>query len=87
MTENPYRLAREVENDALARMTPPSPKELGWDEGHAAGEAAERERIVKMLREDKSGARGIGMDKEIARVVLCEAADLIERTAKNPEHE
>lgn len=34
---NPYRQAREVENDALARMTEPSPKEIGWDEGYAAG--------------------------------------------------
>ena len=34
---NPYRQAREVENDALSRMTEPSPKEIGWDEGYAAG--------------------------------------------------
>lgn len=38
--ENPYRQAREVENDALARMTGPSPKEVGWAEGFAAGRAA-----------------------------------------------
>ena len=36
IVKNPYRQAREVENDALARMTGPSPREEGWDTGFAA---------------------------------------------------
>jgi hypothetical protein len=47
--ENPYRQAREVENDALARMTGPSPKEVGWAEGFAAGRAAGHAADVKLL--------------------------------------
>lgn len=37
---NPYRQAREVENDTLARMAPPGNCEIAWDEGLAAGLAA-----------------------------------------------
>lgn len=46
IVKNPYRLAREVENDALARMTGPSPREEGWDTGFAAAICA----VVEELR-------------------------------------
>jgi hypothetical protein len=46
IVENPYRLARAVENDALAHMTGPSPREEGWDTGFAAAVVA----VVEELR-------------------------------------
>lgn len=51
IVKNPYRLAREVENDALAQMTSPSPREEGWDTGFAAAVVAVAEELRAMSDE------------------------------------
>ncbi len=48
IVKNPYRLAREVENDALAQMTGPSAREEGWDTGFAAAIVAVAEELRAM---------------------------------------
>ena len=58
---NPYRQAREVENDALSRMTGPSPKEIGWDEGFAAGRAADPN--TEGVWPDQSAMHGVLLDQ------------------------
>ena len=54
--ENPYRLAREVENDALGRMASPGLREQAWDEGFAAGLPRRRARELALALLDSEAA-------------------------------